>query len=145
MTSSDWEHRERVLLEAIGTAEESGRSLDTNGLIAASGLDGPVVNRTLRRLLDGEYIAAMNVGTFGNPDAMMEIRLRERGLREVGEWPPEDQYDSFLQVLQVAIDNAATSDERSKLERLRDGLLGVGRDVGTSLLVGWARQAVGLP
>ncbi len=75
--AGQWDQRERVILEAIAAAESAGHWPDTNELVEATGLGKPQVGLALRRLQDGEYIEAHNAATFGNPDAMIGVRLRE--------------------------------------------------------------------
>jgi hypothetical protein len=144
-----WQDRDLPLLEAIAIAEEEEgareplHSFDSR-LSDATGLDDGDVQLGLRALYEDEYIT-------GNPQRLssrifdlVRIRLLGKGRRTVGQWPPEDQYDAFVRVLQQQIAEAPTEAERSRLEKLREVATGVGRDVLTSVLSAWARQAGGL-
>lgn len=145
---STWEKRDLPLLESIARAEgqdNSRRPLNSldPGLREASGLDEREFQLGLQALYDAGYIAG-NARDFGGEFHLIGIRLLERGRRTVGQWPPEDQYDAFVAVLEQQIAAAGSDDERSRLERVREVALGVGRDVLTSVLSAWARQLGGL-
>lgn len=143
-----WEDREQVLLEAIARAEdeEDGEplhSLDSR-LQDATGLTDRDVQLGLRALYEAGYIAGNTPGINQRIFDMIGIRLLEKGRRKVGQWPPEDQYDAFLAVLEQRIASASSEEERGRLEQMRDVALGVGRDVLASVLSAWARQVGGL-
>ena len=145
MTQSHWESRELRLLEAIAEAESRGHTPDSQSLAQETGLPGAEVGRAISRLISSGYLRGRDVPNFANADNFTGIRLDERGLRAVGEWPAEDRYDVLLQIIERHIETAATPAERTKYEQLRDGVIGVGRDVLTSVLSALARQAGGLP
>lgn len=98
----------------------------------------------MRALYDAGYIAGTDSSGFDQAFGLMAIRLLERGWRAVGEWPPENQYDAFVAIVEQQIEDSSTEDERTRLEQMRDAALGVGRDVLTSVLSAWARQLGGL-
>lgn len=145
MAKPTWNEREYVLLEAIAAAEEQGSEpVSSATLAAATGLGSHELALGLRRLHDNGYIVGQDATTFGEEYDLMMIRLQGSGLRAVGQWPPEDQYDAFLAVLDQRIEAASSDEERGRLERVRETALGVGRDVLTSVLSAWARGQVGL-
>lgn len=138
------EDRELRLLEAIARAEEDHageplHSLDSR-LGDATGLPDDEVQLGLRALDEAAYIFGNNPGINQRIFDLIDIRLLEKGRRTVGQWPPEDQYDAFVAVLDQQIASAPTEEERSRLERMRDVALGMGRDVLTSVLAAWAKQ-----
>jgi hypothetical protein len=64
-------------------------------------------------------------------------RLTEKGLQVTAGWPSasgEVALDRLLTVIEERIEASTTEEERSKWERLRDGLAGVGRDVIVGVL-----------
>lgn len=141
---SIWE-RELVLLQAIAQAEqESDEDTDSYRLPEATGLESREAESGLRALFDARFTTGTDVSGFDQVFGLLAIRLLERGRRAVGQWPPEDQYDAFVAVLEQQISDAATDEERTRLDRIRDAAVGVGRDVLTSVLSAWARQAGGL-
>ena len=99
----------------------------------------------LRALHESAFIEGNKANINQRIFDLDDIRLLERGRRAVGQWPPEDHFDAFLEVLNEKIDEAETSAERSKLECVREAALGVGRDVLASVSSAWARQIGGLP
>lgn len=145
MTRRTWEERELILLEAIAKAEnEGGEDPDSYRLPGVTGLDPREVEIGLRALYDADYITGSDASDWDQTFGLLAIRLLERGRRAVGQWPGDDPYEAFLAVLEQQISGAASGEERSRLERMRDVALSVGRDVLTSVLSGRARQVGGL-
>jgi hypothetical protein len=75
---------------------------------------------------------------------LIEPRLAERGRRLLGLWP-QDGYAALLANLDARIESAEDPDERGRLERFRNGLLGMSRDVATDLISRVLRDITGLP
>lgn len=146
MVRRTWEDRELVLLEAIALAEQDlDEPLVSFALPDRTGLEDLEVQRGLRALFEAGFIGGTEAGINQRLFDLYNIRLLERGRRTVGQWPPENQFDAFVEVVNEKIAAADSDEERSKLERIRDTALGVGRDVLTSVLSSWARQVGGLP
>ena len=64
-------------------------------------------------------------------------QITEKGLQITAGWPTgaaDAAYTRLLTLIDEHVEEAATDEERSKWERLRDGVLGVGRDVGVRVL-----------
>jgi hypothetical protein len=64
-------------------------------------------------------------------------RLTEKGLQVTSGWPSasgEVALDRLLTVIEERIEASMTEEERSKWERLRDGVVGIGRDVVVGVL-----------
>jgi len=65
------------------------------------------------------------------------LQLSEKGYQAVAGWPSrpgDDVFVRLLDVLQERIDGAPTETERTRLEKFRDGAVGVGKDVLTDVL-----------
>jgi hypothetical protein len=138
-----WAEREGPLLAELAKREDRGEKTDWADLMEATGLDERATQRSLRRLFDADYLTGHDVTTFGSAEhELIGIRLLEKGLRATGVWP-DDGYQAFLAELDAKIEVAAP-DERSRLERLRDGVIGVGRDVATDLISAVLRGQAGL-
>lgn len=96
-----------------------------------NGLDDPAGSRALlRELVRGGYLDAVN--EIDQSDIPVTVRPSLVALRIMARWPetePEAALDGLVEDLNTAI--ASTDDEgkKSKLTRIRDGLLGAGRDV----------------
>jgi DNA-binding PadR family transcriptional regulator len=73
-----------------------------------------------------------------------EIRLTGHGLRAIGAWPSENNYDALLEVLNSRIEAERDPETKSRLSRLLGVLQVVGRDVGTSLLTEYLKRMTGL-
>ena len=74
---------------------------------------------------------------------LLDIKLLEPALRVVGVWP-NDAYDELVATLERRIDDEPDPDRRGKLERLRDGVLDIGKSVATSVITEVVKQTAGL-
>lgn len=71
------------------------------------------------------------------------VRLGEKGLQAVANWPAMPgvgSYDLLIAAITERLENAPTEAERSRWQRVRDGLLDLGRETVTELI---ARAAAG--
>ena len=93
MARSTWHARDLPILEAVAAAEEADAAIDSDGLATATGLAETAVARGLAALMDGDYISGDDVSSQTTPFALLDVRLRERGRRAVGQWPSEDPFD----------------------------------------------------
>ena len=143
MTASTWEQREQPILEAIASFEEAGEDATNESVAAATGLEPSVVGRTMRRLDQAGFISAADATSMGDPHPVyVEAELLERGLRVVGQWPPEVA-DAFLGRLDAAIAAATDPDERTRLERLRSAAGDVGKAVVSGAIVAAGQWGLG--
>jgi DNA-binding PadR family transcriptional regulator len=97
--------------------------------------DEETVMRVLDELVRAGYLEE-TLGTDQLPGPAA-VRLTEKGLQVTAGWPTasgEIALDRLLAVIEQRIDAAETDDERSRWERLRDGVTGVGRDVLVGVL-----------
>ena len=72
-------------------------------------------------------------------------RLDEKGLQVIAGWPAssgEAAFERLITLIDERIDTASTEEERSKWQRLRDGIAGVGRDVIVGVLTTTVNSAV---
>lgn len=154
MAESTWENREVRLLEEVraieAEQEEPGaaRRAVPRLKMLADRLDMPMetVSAGMRALAtaDPPYITGADASTWGGFD-ILDFRLTERGRRAVGQWPSDHAYDAMLQTLTRQIQDEPQPDKRQALEKIRDGVLVVGREVGTGVLTAWIRSVTGLP
>jgi hypothetical protein len=135
----DWQSDVRPVLaatyEAIKRGDEVTATTDIESINEVLGRDSSddQTYRVLVALKTQGYISGTQVGGSG----FDLIQLEERGLQEVAGWPTrpgEDTYAQLLAVLSELIAQAPTAEERTKFERLRDALVGIGRDVLTDVL-----------
>jgi hypothetical protein len=94
-------------------------------------------DRMLLYLADAGYIEG--TATVDQLFGPLHLRLTEKGLQATAGWP-SSQADAIITSLIAAfesrIQNAETKEERTKLTRARDALLGIGREVLTEVIAG---------
>ncbi|HYN35574.1 MAG TPA: hypothetical protein VEV82_01220 [Actinomycetota bacterium] len=148
MAELTWLKREMPILEAVFELEErsgdDGFITTTVEQIAdATGLDLGEVRRGVRALYESGYIVGENTTVHVGYN-LYGIRLLEKGRQRVGQWPGQDSYESLITFLEDSINSEEDPDRKSKLERLKDGVTSVGRDVAGSVLSAWFRHMAGL-
>lgn len=107
-------------------------------------LSAPELFLAVNRLVDGGYVDAARMSTFGWQD--FEIRgLQERGLREVGAWPQgEDLATGLARVLETEARTMERT-EPEKGRKVRTILTAMG-DLGTDFAAKLAAELLkGLP
>lgn len=129
MAKSTWSERDLPVLEWVASVEEeSGHTLYLREASEKLGLSIDELRFSLMILADAGYLATGSHDASGT--IVQDAKLREKGRREVGQWPREAGYAALL----AAIDrNAAEAEgaERSRLEKLRELIV----DVGPSVIV----------
>ncbi len=127
-----WNDREARMLEAILAIEEAdGDRVTTTELAETTGLSEPEAQRGLLALVEDGYLTySVRIGGSANrgPLLVMMPRLRGKGRRAVGQWPA-DGFEALVAILETRIQDEPDVAKRSRLERLRDALVGVGREV----------------
>ncbi len=131
-----------VLLTACRQAEEAERGMDVTSVTIAQELGrDPADERTLRTLaflkLAGYIEGGLGISQTTGELQMDEIVMEPEGLKYVAGWPgsPEAAAANFLAVLEEAIENASTPEERGRLEKLKDAALSVGTGTMSGLFV----------
>jgi len=99
--------------------------------------------RALHDLWHADYVDDVldggGMGAFGP----QRFTLTEKALQIVAGWPGfggESLFSRMLAELDERVASASTPEERTRLERLRDGLVGVGRDVFTNVISAGRRR-----
>lgn len=147
MAANTWNKREVPILEALSAAEEAGEHLDdSRDLADITGLDQKQVSLALEALRDEKYIDGVDVTTMDDDGLRLRmVKLLGPGRRAVGAWPAEDaDFGAFLTLLTERIDATDDEEEKTRLRRFLDAARGVSGQVGTQLLVAWAKQQAGL-
>jgi hypothetical protein len=94
--------------------------------------------------MDGVYFVSQG-GLFGGDAGALSLpRLNERGLRVAGVWPSDDAYLDLIRRLEDRIATTSDADARTRLEKVRDGLVGAGRDVLVGVLTSYVQGQAGL-
>lgn len=140
-----WADREAKILEAILAVEEADRDrLMTDELATTTGLPEPEAQRGLLALIESGHVSiTQKLGGGRGPLIVIMPRLRERGRRAVGQWP-KDGFDALVALLDERIRAEPAGDAKTRLERLRDALLGIGRDVVVDVLGAAIKNAGGI-
>ena len=127
--TSTWNEREVPILEAVYAIEEQGNGAQSRGLAEITGLELGVAMRAVAALVESQHLAGSDVPSMADrfPD-YINLRLLERGRRAIGQWPPGPG-DAFLVALNRLIAAETDPDERSRLTRLRDAAVDVGKQV----------------
>ena len=80
---------------------------------------------------------------LGTGFEMSEIRLREKGLQAVEEWPAEVTFEQFVEALQDAIQREKDSGRRAALQRVLDAARQVGVVGLGAVLAAYMRRLLG--
>lgn len=143
MAAPSWDRLERPILEAVAELEDIRDPLGLEPVSEQTGLPIEQVRVGVRRLLDTNLLTGREVATFDEYDAM-GLRLLPKGRQLVRQWPPDETFESFYQLLAERIENEKDPETRSRLERFRDAAGGVGKDVLTATLTALVQRMAGL-
>jgi hypothetical protein len=146
MTASLWDDRDFPVLQAVQRLTIEARTTDLDPIVAEVGaLPREVVSDSLNRLQEAHFIAGFYPPTAdGDPSDWFDVRLAERGLRKVGQWPPSDEYAAIVEALDRFVDRQTNSDDRSRAERIRAAVLDGGKDLAINLGATVAAKWAGL-
>jgi hypothetical protein len=106
--------------------------------------DDPRHDFALEYLRKAGYISGQRAG---NAPHWHLVTLERDGLVEVAGWPARAGSDFAAQLLDVLdhrIETAEDEDERTRLQRFRDAVTSVGRQITTDVLSELAQRSVGL-
>lgn len=133
----DWETEALPVLQAVYTASASAE--------ADLGVSETTINEALGRepgdaltegiltmLIRGDFLDT-SVQTMGS----RFCQITEKGLQITAGWPSgaaDAAYTRLLALIDEHVEEAASDEERSKWQRLRDAVVGVGRDVAVDVL-----------
>jgi hypothetical protein len=96
-------------------------------------------------LVDGGWIIPV-VGNVAGRVGPYSFRLGEKALQEVAGWPTAGSGDRFVEQLLAVLDEriaGAQGEEKSRLERVREVVLGVGHDVFVAVVADAAKRLGG--
>jgi hypothetical protein len=147
MTASLWDDRDFPVLQAVQRLTIEARTTDLDPIVAEVGaLPREVVSDSLNRLQEAHLIAGLYPATAdGDPSDWFDVRLAERGLRAVGQWPPSDEHAAIVDALDRFVEQQLDPDDRSHAERIRAAVLDGGKDfainLGAAVFARWAGLA----
>lgn len=145
MVESTWKADLRVL-EAVAEAEQERipyfgvREISQK---AELGEEATIVSLMALYEAAPPYIDARPLPGDDRIIAINGIKLTERGRRTVGVWPSENAYDALLDLLAQRIDAEPDPEHKSKLQRLRETVQGMSRDVVVGLMTEAVKAGVG--
>ena len=131
----DWTTEALPVLEAVGRVAEK-RGPSTDPYISQHAINeelnrpqnDPRTDRALYHLTREGYLRAG--GETDTTLGPIDVELAEKGLQITSGWPGgKPALDVFLAALETRIEQAATPEERSRLQRAYDGAKGLGREV----------------
>jgi hypothetical protein len=130
--ADQWTSRDRpVLIEAVRRFEEDDDQMVSVGEIDATGLIEGHVVRAGRRLSRAGSVDAMGVD---EPPILYVTAIGAEALRITGPWPDAgDAFDRRLRFLETRIAEAPP-EETSRLTKVREDVVGPGRDLGVEVL-----------
>jgi hypothetical protein len=105
----------------------------------------PKTGRILTSLVESGYFVEV-IGGVMQLTGPYAFRLGEKALQRIAGWPSPGSGDEFTEKLIAVLDEriaGAQGEERSRLERLRDTLLGVGHDVFVAVVADAAKRLGG--
>jgi hypothetical protein len=143
MVERSWESLEYPILRAVGELEDTVPHLRLEMVADATGLPLEDVRIGVRRLLRTDMLDGRDAGAE-EPYSAIGLRLEERGRRVVGQWPADAGPDLLLEALEERIQTEQDEENRSLLERFRNTVRTLPKDVMTAVLVGYAKKLSGL-
>jgi hypothetical protein len=136
--SYDWVTEALPVLQAVYDASKSADAdlgVSHKRINEALGRqsDDPQTEKVVSMLVQGDYLERTAFEAMGS----RFCQITEKGLQITAGWPsgaPDAAYTRLLALIDERVEEAASDEERSKWERLRDGVVGVGRDVAVEVL-----------
>jgi hypothetical protein len=136
--SYDWKTEALPVLEAVYTASASadvdvGVSHKTINEVLGRQPNDPQTDRIVTMLVQGDYLERTAFEGMGS----RFCQITEKGLQITAGWPSgarDAAYERLLALIDEHVEEAASDEERSKWQRLRDAVVGVGRDVAVEVL-----------
>jgi hypothetical protein len=132
LSTLEWRAATPVLQAIFAAYEEAGapeNGVETEKVLRALD-DAESARAVVRELARSDYLETL-IDVDGS-DVPVTVRPTPRTLQLLAGWPSgsaEAALDELVAALDEAIGSAPTDEERSKLSRVRDGLLGAARDV----------------
>jgi hypothetical protein len=145
MSQNRWDRIDFPVLLAIADDTRTDRETDLHGLARRfPAFEIDEIARTLEDLYDSGYIDAYFNRGADKILSVHDVRLRERGRRVTRVWPPEQIYEAFLDALDKRLASESDPKARSALQKILDGTVALGRDVGSNVIAGVITRLAGL-
>lgn len=129
-----WDETDRPVLAAVYRAQQQlkpGMVIDGNQIMKDLGLSEREFGQSVALLFTDDQIDAIDEGTLDGPGFMI-VGVTPSGLRELGEWPSNEQLAAILpELLRRLAEKTDDEETSSVLERGADVLQGIA--VGTTV------------
>jgi hypothetical protein len=137
-----WYSRDLPVLQHIVDALDQGSDLvDDEAMAEALGITHEDAVAAIENLERGGYVTDIS-WTFGPNFSVTQVT--ERALRATGIWPNEETAgDQLLWILEQKVEAATTPEERTRWARIRDSVVGAGREFAIELGAAMAARTMG--
>jgi len=145
--ADEWLTDDLPVLHAVRDLEEEsepGIPFTAAALAERVAFDQKRTIKLLTRLARADYIDGQSVDTMAGILDYYVDGLTERGRRAVGQWPSNDPWAGLVELLSTQIEAEQDDERRTRLVKLRDGVLSAGRGVGIALFTKFLEQQAGL-
>lgn len=138
-----WYSRDFLVLREVARRIEAAESLQTGAIAETLGMDPKVAGRAGSRLKEDGFVKG---GESTGAGVTRFTDLTAKGRREVGQWPsPDAAADRLLAALDAAIAKAPEGEQKGRLQKAREALGGMTRDLFVDLVGGAIRGELPLP
>ncbi|MGH8905984.1 MAG: hypothetical protein ACRD0K_05625 [Egibacteraceae bacterium] len=147
MAESTWARVALPILEHIATIEDDESHsgiLSVEDIAGVLGQPAQRVQNEVRRLHTSGYLLGKLYGGHDSNDFLVGPGLSDLGARAVGKWPPNDPYGLLVHLLEQRISSAPNREERSRWQRIRDGVVDIGTSGAGGLVVELTKAMTGL-
>jgi DNA-binding MarR family transcriptional regulator len=138
-----WFSRDALVLREVARAFEAdfGARPAAADIADALGMDPATVEGVGVLLRDAGFVEGIDTDQGG---IVLFTALTPTGRREVGLWPsPETAAERLLASVDGAIERAPEGEQKTRLTKLRDGLLGISRDLLVDIASGVLTKQIG--
>lgn len=137
--SDMWRNDRAVLVKVVELCESNDGYVEPQQVLDAfSGEQPAAVLRSLRRLIENDYINAVTTLASGDraPQILIIKSVTEKGLQKSGAWPGDAEIlaDRLLEELAERAENEPDPEKRSKFKAILQAAGEMGRDVFVSVV-----------
>ena len=146
MADETWSWRELPILDAVVWLEGTGSTMAAEAIAAEAGIDDVhEATEGIAALVKAEYLIGHPVTGWGDPVELYIIDgATEKARRVTGQWPSADPLANLVRLLEHRIADEPDPVEKTKLQKFRDALLGMGEAIATSVLTEAMKQSMGM-
>jgi hypothetical protein len=149
MAHATWPTREVPILEAIAEIEARPGPqypITKHDLAEMAAISEQDLVTGFRALVEDGYITHGTMLQGAHESGFHSVtgpRLRGKGRRAIRQWPGEDPFHDLIDVLERLIAATDEPEEKTRLEKLKAALWGLGEKVGTAVAIAWGESVFG--